>query len=96
MIPLTVVATLKAKSGSEKKLGDVLKTLVAPTRKEKGCINYDMHQSSDDHGLFVFHENWATRADWEAHMKMPHLTAFAAIQPELAESWTLFAGEKVA
>ena len=29
-------------------------------------------------------------------MKMPHLTAFAAIQPELAESWTLFAGEKVA
>ena len=43
MIPLTVVATLKAKSGSEKKLGDMLKTLVAPTRKEKGCINYDMH-----------------------------------------------------
>ena len=96
MTPLTVVATLKAKPGSEKKLGDILKTLVAPTRKEKGCINYDMHQSSDEPGLYVFHENWATRADWEAHMKAPHLTQFAAIQPDLAASWTLFAGEKVA
>ena len=96
MTPLTVVATLKAKPGLEKKLSDMLRTLVAPTRAEKGCLNYDMHQSDETAGVFVFHENWATRADWEAHMKSPHLVKFAAVQPDLAESWTLFSGHKVA
>ena len=95
MTPLTVVATLKAKPGLEKKLGDVLKTLVVPTRAEKGCLNYDMHQSDEDAGLYVFHENWATRADWEAHMKTEHLVNFAAMQSDLAESWTLFSGHNV-
>lgn len=95
MTPLTVVATLKAKPGLEKKLGDILKTLVAPTREEKGCLNYDMHESDVEPGTFVFHENWATRADWEAHMKTPHLVHFAAMQSDLAESWTLFSGHKV-
>ncbi len=28
-------------------------------------------------------------------MQTPHLTAFAARQAELAESWELFVGEKV-
>lgn len=95
MNPLTVVATLKAKPGLEKKLGDILKTLVAPTQKEEGCLNYDMHQSDEDPGVFVFHENWATRANWEAHMKAPHLVKFAAVQGDLAESWTLFSGHNV-
>ena len=95
MKPLTVVATLKAKPGLETKLGDALKKLVPITRAEKGCINYDMHQSHEDPGLFVFCENWVTRADWEAHMKAPHLVAFAAAQPELAQSWQLFVGEKI-
>ncbi len=92
--PLTIVATLKSKKGNEQKLKDVLSKLVPITQKEKGCINYDMHQSVEDPGTFVFHENWETRADWDAHMKAPHLTQFAAIQGDLAESWTLFVGEK--
>ena len=45
MKPLTVVATLKAKAGLEKKLGEILKTLVAPTRVEKGCLVRQYPQS---------------------------------------------------
>lgn len=96
MKALTVVATLKAKKGLEDKLKQVLQTLISPTHAEKGCLNYDMHQSDDDPSVFVFHENWASRADWEAHMKAPHLVRFASIQADLAESWTLFSGYKVA
>ena len=95
MTPLTIVATLKAKKGSEAKLGQVLAKLVPVTRKEVGCITYDMHQSHEDPGVYIFYENWQTRADWDAHMKAPHLVEFAAIQGELAESWTLFVGAKV-
>ena len=56
MTPLTVIARLKAKDGSEEKLGAMLRALVAPTRAEKGCINYDLHRSHDDPGLFIFYE----------------------------------------
>jgi quinol monooxygenase YgiN len=95
MKPLTVVANLKAKKGSEQVLGEALRKLVPITHREKGCMIYDMHQSHEDPGMFIFYENWETRADWEAHMKAPHLVAFADLQPTLAESWTLFVGEKV-
>ena len=40
MAHLTVVATLKARSGQEKALLSALQGLVGPTRAEQGCITY--------------------------------------------------------
>lgn len=94
-MPLTVIATLKARPGKEQALFDVLRGLLAPTRAETGCVFYDMHRSSDDPGLFMFTEEWETRPLWEDHMVSPHLQAFSARQDDLVESWTLFTGEKV-
>lgn len=59
--PLTIVAQLKAKPGKEKELQQVLQALIEPTRHEKGSINYDMHVSNEDPGLFLFYENWRTK-----------------------------------
>ena len=95
MTPLTVVAKLKAKNGCEEHLGEMLRSLVEPTRAEQGCINYDLHRSHEDPGLFIFYENWESRPLWEAHMKSPHLAAFGEKQGALTESWDLFVGEKV-
>ncbi|MCV2864819.1 putative quinol monooxygenase [Albidovulum sediminicola] len=94
-MPLTVIATLKAKAGKEDALYEVLKGLLAPTRAEKGCVFYDMHKSADESGLFMFTEEWETRPLWDDHMNSPHLTAFSAQQDDLVENWTLFTGEKV-
>ena len=94
-MPLTVIATLKAKPGMEDALFAALKGLLAPTRAERGCVFYDMHKSADEPGLFMFTEEWETRPLWDDHMKTPHLQAFAARQEALCESWTLFTGEKV-
>lgn len=94
-MPLTVIAKLKAKSGSEEALFDLCRGLVAPTRAERGCIAYDLHRSADDPGLFMFTESWETRPLWEDHMKSPHLTAFGDKQDALIEAWELFTGEKV-
>ncbi len=46
--------------------------------------------SNEDPGTFIFYENWRTKAEWDQHMKSPHLTAFAARQGELAADWKLF------
>ena len=73
---LTVVARIKAKPGMEEKVKDVLLALVAPTRTEPGCINYDLHQALDDKSNFVFYENWQSKKDLDEHLKMPYLQAF--------------------
>ena len=95
MTPLTVIAKLKAKNGCQEQLGAVLRSLIEPTRAEPGCINYDLHRSHDEPGVFIFYENWASRPLWDAHMKSPHLVEFGEKQGALTESWDLFVGEKV-
>ena len=88
--PLTIVAQLKAKPGKEKELQQALQALVEPTRREQGVINYDMHVSNEDPGLFLFYENWRTKDEWDRHMKSPHLEAFSKRNDELVADWKLF------
>ncbi|HEY2329688.1 MAG TPA: putative quinol monooxygenase [Verrucomicrobiae bacterium] len=70
---ITVVATFQAKPGKEAELKTALIGLVAPTRKEAGCINYDLHTSPEDPAKFLFHENWLSKAALDAHLQMPHI-----------------------
>jgi quinol monooxygenase YgiN len=70
---VTVVATFQARPGKEAELKKALLSLVAPTRKEVGCINYDLHQSPEDSGKFLFHENWTGKAHLDAHLQNAHV-----------------------
>ena len=58
---VSVIARLRAKPGKEGVVREELMGLVEPSRKETGCINYDLHLSDDTTGLFLFHETWASR-----------------------------------
>ena len=80
---LTVVARIKARDGRQDEVREELLGLVWPTRKEPGCINYDLHQSHDDPTLFVFYENWESKAALDAHSRSPHIQAFRARSGEL-------------
>jgi quinol monooxygenase YgiN len=73
---VTVLALVKAKEGMEETVRGELLSLVNPTRSEPGCINYDLHQATDDKSLFMFYENWKTMEDLEKHRERPHLKAF--------------------
>ena len=73
---LTIVARIKAKEGMEETVKKELLALVAPTRSEAGCINYDLHQSKKDKGLFMFYENWRSKEDLDEHLQKPNLKAF--------------------
>jgi quinol monooxygenase YgiN len=70
---VTVIACHRAKPGKERALREALLAVCIPTRAEKGCINYDLHVALDDPGLLVFHENWASKADLDAHLASPHM-----------------------
>ena len=70
---VTVVAIFKAKTGMEDTARDAILALVAPTRAEAGCINYDLHQTADDPSLFMLYENWVSQKDLDEHLAMPYL-----------------------
>ena len=70
---VTVIARVRAKSGKEKELREVLLGLVAPTRAEAGCLNYDLHESVDRPGLFFFYENWTNPAEMARHFETLHV-----------------------
>ena len=70
-----VVASFKAKSDQEEKALEELSALLKPTRTEAGCLQYDLHRSTDDPGRFVFYEIWKSRRDLEQHLAMPYLKA---------------------
>lgn len=75
MKTVTVVATFQARLGKEAELKTALLGLLAPTRKEQGCINYDLHQLPEDAARFLFHENWTSRAALDAHLQSAHIAA---------------------
>ncbi len=77
--PVTVVVHLKAKAGMEERVKQELSKLLAPTRAEKGCINYDMHQSKDDPSLFLFYENWESETDLKIHFESPHIKTWLTL-----------------
>ncbi len=69
----TIIGTVTARPESREELATLLGAQVAPTRAEPGCINYDFHVDAADPCVFVFYENWTSRAALDAHLAMPHL-----------------------
>jgi quinol monooxygenase YgiN len=49
------------------------------TRKEPGCIAYDLHGSVSDPDTFVFVERWESHDHLAAHRLTPHLKAWRAL-----------------
>jgi quinol monooxygenase YgiN len=82
MKTVTVIATFQARPGKETELKDSLIDLVAPTRREAGCLNYDLHASPESPAKFLFHENWTSQAHLDAHLKSAHI---AALLPRVDE-----------
>ena len=70
---VTVVVRLNAKPGKNAQARQELFSLLAPTRAEQGCINFDMHEAPNDPSMFLFHENWTSENDLKRHFKTLHL-----------------------
>lgn len=76
MSKLTVVAKVVAKKDSVELLKTELLKLIAPTREENGCIEYNLHQDNDDPAVFLFYETWESEACLEKHMNTNHFKSY--------------------
>ncbi len=81
---VTVIAQIKAQTGKEAEVRKELLSLVAPSRKDAGCINYDLHQAKDNPALFMFHENWESKAHLDRHLQKSDLQAVLARVAKMA------------
>lgn len=61
----------------EDKLDEAIKLyeeLVALTRKETGCIKYEMYQDEKDSTILTMIEEWETREALDNHLNSEHFT----------------------
>jgi quinol monooxygenase YgiN len=73
---LTVLAHVRARREALERVKQECLALVAPSRAEAGCLNYDLHQSTDDPTRFVFYENWVSREALDRHLLSQHALLF--------------------
>jgi quinol monooxygenase YgiN len=84
---MKVILRLAAKPDKVEELKAVLTSLVAPTRKEAGCLSYEIFQNRADPCDFTFVEEWASDAALDAHWATAH------VQDALARGVPLLAAE---
>lgn len=78
MAKLTIIANIKTKADKVELVKAELLKLIAVTRAEEGCIDYDLHQDNENPAHFLFYENWESRELWQAHMDNQHLKDYTA------------------
>lgn len=75
---LVVIATVTAHEGKHELLREALLTLVPIAQKEPGFIQYNLHESLERPGEFVFYEIWEDEQSLEVHNNTESMKAFGA------------------
>ena len=83
---IRIIARFTARPNSIDALRTLLLGMLEPTRKEAGCVSYELLNNSADPTDFTFVEEWASQAAIDAHMKTPHLQAVVADSAPLLAS----------
>jgi len=83
---VTLIVILRAREGQETLLEAELRAMVGPTRKEDGCVRYDLYRSVDTPGALLLHEVWASREAHTAHTYTPHFLRWNARKDALLAS----------
>ena len=83
---VTLAVILRPREGQDMMLEAELRALIGPTRKEEGCLRYDLHRSVEGPGAFLLHEIWETREHHTAHTKTDHFLRWNARKDALLAS----------
>ena len=83
---LTLVVLLRPREGQELLLEAELRALVGPTRKEAGCLTYNLHRSADPPPGYLLHEVWANREAHTQHTRTDHFLRWNARKDALLAS----------
>ena len=68
-----VLALFTAAPEKEEELERALTALIDPTRREAGCIRYDLVRGLGKSAEFAFIEEWESAEHLDAHSQTPHV-----------------------
>ncbi|PUV26535.1 putative quinol monooxygenase [Sphingobacterium athyrii] len=92
-----ITAILKANLLYRDEVRATLQHMVQESRKEAACMQYDLHQTTDDENQFIFYEIWESRAGLEHHNQQPYILAFGRMAEEkLQETPQIYLMERIA
>lgn len=84
-MPFVVIARFRARDGQEGALRDVLAALMEPTRREAGCLHYELVQGQADPRAFTFYEKWEDEPSLMAHAQAPHVVSARELRANLLD-----------
>lgn len=77
MSKLNIVAIFTIKPEFSVEFKTEFKKIVAGSRQEKGCIQYDLNQDVKDANTYIFTESWESKQAIEQHNAQQHYKDFA-------------------
>ena len=83
--PFTLLVHFKVKKGEEKAMVEAAKPCIAATRKEKGCVAYELQQDLEDPTKFTFYEKWKGPEALKEHMAAEHTKKLLGTVAKIAE-----------
>jgi quinol monooxygenase YgiN len=83
---VTLIVLLRAREGQETLLEAELRALVSPSRREEGCLTYNLHRAIDMPGALLLHEVWTSREAHTEHTHTPHFLRWNARKDALLAS----------
>nr|WP_276902832.1 putative quinol monooxygenase [Pedobacter kyonggii] len=90
-----LTAIVKSKKETTAALRTMLLDMVVNSRKEKACIQYDLHESAVD-DTFIFQEEWKDQAGLDLHNQRSYILAFVAQADVLTDGIVIYKTEKLA
>jgi len=73
---ITKRVTFIAKEGSEAKMKELLSAMVVPSKKEDGCIFYEIFQYADNKRKFMAYESWRDESALDGHKASEHYAVY--------------------
>jgi len=83
---VTLIVILRAREGQDTLLEAELRALVNPSRREEGCLTYNLHRAIDTPGALLLHEVWTSREAHTEHTHTPHFLRWNARKDALLAS----------
>jgi quinol monooxygenase YgiN len=77
---IVLAVTWQAKPGHETEVAELFRKLTQASRKEPGCLMYQVHRHKENPARFFIYEQYKDDAALDAHRQMPHFLEYARKQ----------------
>ena len=72
-----LVVRMTVREGEEERAAELIGRLAEATRQKPGNVHYIAHRAADDPRVFMFYEQYADKAAFEAHGASEHFQRLA-------------------